>query len=93
MVTWQFPVLAKYRLGSRLASPFFEAGPSFRVAGNKNGSSPSTYGVTGGIGIEGRLGRFSIGPVARYTHWARDPLFTNVPSRPNQLELLIALSF
>lgn len=36
VVTWQFPMLAKYRIGSRSLKPFIEAGPSFRVAGNLN---------------------------------------------------------
>lgn len=73
VVTWQFPMLAKYRLlaGTKF-QPVLGAGPSFRVAGNKNGYDPSRYGFTAGGGIECHYGAVKIGPVLRYTRWARD---------------------
>jgi hypothetical protein len=41
IVTWELPVLAKYRFSSRTLRPFVEGGPSFRVTGNLNFSNPS----------------------------------------------------
>ena len=34
VLTWQFPVLAKYRLSASRFAPFVEGGPSWREAGN-----------------------------------------------------------
>lgn len=48
VVTWEFPVLAKYRFGSGRLKPFFEAGPSFRTTGNLN-FYPSHYGAPPGL--------------------------------------------
>jgi hypothetical protein len=93
VVTWQFPALAKYRFGSRSVKPFIEAGPSFRVSGNLNDASPSTYGGTAGLGVEAQLGKLRIGPVARYTHWAADPDYVGSRTKRNQVELLVGLSF
>jgi len=41
VVTWEFPVLAKYRFAFRGVRPFVEAGPSFRTTGNLNSANPS----------------------------------------------------
>lgn len=51
VVTWEFPVLAKYRFSEGRFRPFIEAGPEFRTTGNLN-FSPSRYGGTAGFGIE-----------------------------------------
>ena len=95
VVTWELPVLAKYKFGSSSVRPFLEAGPSFRTSGNLNGAAPSTYGGTAGIGVEMRIWRLKLGPVLRYTHWAADPDFTAFRSRTkrNQVEFLLGLSF
>jgi hypothetical protein len=93
VVTWELSPLAKYRLGSGSVKPFIETGPSFRVSGNLNNASPSTYGGTAGIGLETHLGKVRISPVARYTHWAADPGFAGSPTKRNQVELLAGLSF
>jgi hypothetical protein len=45
VITWEFPVLAKYRFRWRSTRPFLEAGPAFRTAGNLNGSNPSHHGL------------------------------------------------
>ena len=37
VLTWQFPVLAKYRPSKWKHAPFIEGGPSLRLSGNKNG--------------------------------------------------------
>ena len=95
VVTWELPVLAKYKFGSSSVKPFLEAGPSFRTSGNLNAAAPSTYGGTAGIGVEMRIWRLKLGPILRYTHWATDPDFTAFRSRTkrNQFELLLGLSF
>lgn len=95
IITWQFPLLAKYsfRPQSRI-SPFVEGGPSFRLSGNLNGSSPSTAGLTAGGGFQTKYRAMKISPVLRYTRWAKD----STPSlgfltRPTQVELLVSFTF
>ena len=96
VLTWQFPILAKYRwLPESRIRPVFEAGPSLRAAGNLNGYNPSRYGFTAGGGIEIGYKATKISPVLRYTRWARDPAGA-VPSArttPNQVELLFSITF
>jgi len=96
VLTWQFPILAKYRwLRESRIRPVFEAGPSLRAAGNLNGYNPSRYGFTAGGGIEiGHKGT-KISPVLRYTRWARDPAGTvaSLRTTPNQVELLCSITF
>jgi hypothetical protein len=93
VVTWEFPVLAKYRVGGGSTKPFIELGPSFRASGTLNGSSPSPYGATAGFGVETRFLGLKIAPVLRYTHWAADPDYTASRTKRNQLEALIGVSF
>ncbi len=103
VLTWQFPVLAKYTWAQPTWKPFVAAGPSFRLSGNLNGYNPSHYGITAGGGVERRWGlgpRISTG--ARYTRWAGDaPPFSQGVSRwfdysrtnPNSVELVFGISF
>jgi hypothetical protein len=91
VVTWEFPVLAKYRFAFRGVRPFVEAGPSFRTTGNLNSTNPSHYGVTAGLGVEMHLHGLNIAPAVRYTHWAADPAHS-VQTIPNQLEFLVGFS-
>jgi len=93
VVTWEFPMMAKYRFGSRSVKPFIEAGPSFRASGNLNNASPSTYGGAAGIGLDTNVGKVRIGPLVRYIHWAADPDYAGSRTRRNQVELLMGLSF
>jgi len=95
-VTWEFPILAKYRLfsyGRRGSSlrPFLEAGPSFRTTGNLN-ANPTHAGISTGGGIEFQLHRFDIAPTIRYTRWAADANANEIHARPDQIELLVAFS-
>jgi hypothetical protein len=53
VVTWEFSVMVKYRFSLPILKPFVEAGPTFRTAGNLNGTSPSNHGFTVGVGVEG----------------------------------------
>jgi hypothetical protein len=86
---YEFPVLAKYRFRWGAWRPFVEAGPSFRVAGNLNGTYPSPYGVAAGVGAEARLGKFRIAPEVRYIRWESS---SAALTRSDQIELITSFS-
>lgn len=98
VLTWQVPVLARYRFlpESRLR-PFVAAGPSFRFAGNLNGFNPSRLGFTAGGGFETDYKGAKISPMLRFTRWARDPVehrfFPGPRTAPNQVEMLVSVTF
>lgn len=93
VITWEFPILVKYRIHCSKVSQFVELGPSFRTTGNLNGTAPSHYGLTAGAGAELRLGRFAISPTVRYTRWASDDVAPYRPrSNPDQVEIFVAFS-
>lgn len=93
VITWEFPVLAKYRFRWRGVQPFVEGGPSFRTAGNLNGTDPSHYGGTAGAGLDVHVGILNISPVLRYTRWSADSIRSAQPnSDRNQLEFLVEVS-
>lgn len=95
VVTWQFPLLARYRFSAGSIRTFLEGGPSFRTAGNLNATNPSNRGLSLGLGIEGKWGATSIAPSARYTRWAKDryPWSHDVQTKPDQLEFMIRLTW
>jgi hypothetical protein len=91
VVTWEFPVLAKYRFGQSNWKPFVEAGPSFRTTGNLN-FYPSHYGGTAGFGVETRRSGWTFAPVVRYTRWAPEINSGGAGHlQANQLELLLGI--
>jgi hypothetical protein len=93
VVTWEIPVLAKYRLPLQGVRPFLEAGGSYRTTGNKNGSNPSHLGITAGAGVELRWRALKIAPAIRYTRWQKDdPRYSPTLSRPDQIELIVGFS-
>ena len=95
VITWEFPILAKYRLPGGRARPFIEGGPSFRTAGNLNGTNPSHFGASGGVGVETHWLGLNFAPTLRYTRWTRDApngLFAPPTTRQDQLELLVSVS-
>lgn len=92
IVTWEFPVLAKYRFPMRKVKPLIEAGPSFRSSGNLNGTAPSSYGGTFGLGVEVHAWKLKIAPVIRYTHWAGEGRY-EPHTKPNQVEALVGISY
>ncbi|MDX2178474.1 MAG: hypothetical protein SFV18_02700 [Bryobacteraceae bacterium] len=89
-VTWQFPILARYRLPIGSVVPFLEAGPSFRTTGNLN-TQPSHTGFSAGTGFDFQTNGFRFSPTLRYTRWARDCDF-GVQSKQDQLEILLGVS-
>jgi hypothetical protein len=106
VVTWEFPVLAKYRLPLQVLKPFVDVGPSFRTSGNLNGASPSNHGFTLGGGVEFHVSTLRISPGVRYTRWAADEVRCFAVPRSkcsldiqqpltirNQAEFLVGFSF
>jgi hypothetical protein len=93
VLTWEFPVLAKYRIRTGVLNPFVEAGPSFRASGNLNNTGPSHGGFTAGAGVEAHFYKFRIAPEFRYTRWAADTVSSPPFTNPNQVEFLVGLSF
>jgi hypothetical protein len=97
VLTWQFPVLGKYRFCPESTTrPVVEAGPSFRLSGNLNGYNPSHYGFTAGGGVEKDYKALRISPIIRYTRWAADSQrerFWNPATASNQVEFLVSLTF
>lgn len=91
VVTWEFPVLGKYRFRRSGTSPFIEAGPSFRTTGNLN-ANPSHTGAAAGVGVELGWKGFEIAPVLRYTRWVRDPHELYAESKSDQLEMMVGIS-
>jgi hypothetical protein len=92
VVTWELPLMAKYRFHWSKVEPFVEAGPAFRPTTNLN-AAPSHYGITAGIGVAARWKQFKIAPMVRYSHWAPDrPLANLAESKSDQVELFIGVS-
>lgn len=98
--TWQFPVLAKYRLLNGPIRPFVEGGPSFsRIADIKEIpelNHRSNYGIVLGAGLELKLLVLRISPEVRYNGWA----FRNIESpaglfqsNKNQAMFLVSIGF
>ena len=94
VITWEFPVLAKYKIPMHVVKPFFEAGPSFRASSNLNATSPSNHGISAGAGVEVGFHRLKFSPQVRYTRWAEDHLSKPwAITAPNQAEFLVALAY
>ncbi len=95
VVTWQFPLLARYRVPAGPASIFLEGGPSLRTAGNLNTTNPSHRGLSIGLGVERVWHRTAFAPSARYTRWAKDlyPWSHDVQTRSDQLEFMIRFTW
>lgn len=95
VLTWEFPVLAKYKLGAVGRGSFLELGPSFRASGNTNATSPSPYGITAGVGIERTVQRLRVAPAVRYTRWAADQATQWSPGSTirNQVDLVVGFLF
>jgi hypothetical protein len=95
VVTWEFPVLAKYRFSFPLVKPFVDAGPAFRSAGNLNNTNPSDHGFAAGLGSEVRVWKLRVAPQFRYLRWAHDQksVSASTVTVPNQIEFLAAITY
>lgn len=87
LTTWEFPLLAKYRLPGRTFRPFLTAGPSFRPAGT--GTQLSHVGITAGGGLELLTHGFRISPTVRYTRWVNNGGTIFSSPLVNQVEFLV----
>ncbi len=94
-ITWELPVLLKYRLQLPLVKPFIDAGPAFRYSYSLSHTNPSNHGFAVGLGIEAHLWKLKIAPQFRYLRWARDqnvPMF-GLTTVTDQVEFLTAITF
>jgi hypothetical protein len=66
--SWEFPILAKYRIAAPKLKPFVELGPSLRPAGT--GTFISHYGLTTGAELDMHVHGFNVSPALRYTRWS-----------------------
>jgi hypothetical protein len=91
--TWEFPLLAKVRLGSfPIVKPLIEAGPSFRAHTN---SAPdiTADGLTVGGGVELKVPLIHLSSELRYTKWKSPGSAASTSPNVNQVELLFGISF
>lgn len=94
--SWEFPIVAKYRLPFPIIKPYVEAGPSFRTTTN-NTRYLSNHGFALGAGVEVKALIVRISPEIRFTRWGSDAISAasaaTAYSNPNQVEFLVGLSF
>jgi hypothetical protein len=95
VVTWETPVMAKYRFGSGALRPLVIAGPSFRASGNRNSTSPSMFGFTAGVGWEISAGPLRLEPTLRYARWRTDISDESAPAgtRRDQVQILLSIRY
>ena len=89
--TWEFSLLAKYRLRLPLGTPYIAAGPSFRAIGASPAEHMSGTGISAGLGMEFPVWHFRVSPEVRYTHWGGDGAYGTSyhgVAYSNQVELL-----
>jgi hypothetical protein len=73
--SWQFPVLAKYKLLNGPVRPYLEGGGSFSRSSYSNAPAymyqvnQSNYGPVLGVGAEIKLKFLRIAPEIRYNYW------------------------
>ena len=97
-LTWEFPLLAKYKLPDTKVAPVFELGPSVRITAHTAQSDYySHHGATAGLGVAARFKRMSISPTLRYTRWAADKKLNGRDpangTNPNQVEVVVGFTF
>jgi hypothetical protein len=96
-LTWEFPLLAKYKLPASKVAPVFELGPSVRITAHTQSQNYAHYGATAGAGVAARFKRMSISPTLRYTRWAADKkrngLEPYTGTSPNQVEVVVGFTF
>ena len=106
--SWEFPVLAKYRLPFPVVRPYVDAGIAFnKLTGLKNtflntsgiANAPATSqtgkGFVFGAGVDFHV-KVHIMPEIRYTHWGETRFLDalgQVAGSQNQAEFLVGLTF
>jgi hypothetical protein len=98
--SWEFPVLAKYKILPGPIQPYIEGGVAYArlmdVPNIVELNATNNLGVVAGAGLELHLGFLRISPEIRYTGWSRR--FFNSPgdylqSNRNQATVLVGISF
>jgi opacity protein-like surface antigen len=106
--SWEFPVLAKYRLPFPIVRPYVDAGIAFnKLTGLKNtflntsgiANAPATTqtgkGFVFGAGVDFHV-KVHIMPEIRYTHWGETRFLDalgQVAGSQNQAEFLVGITF
>lgn len=95
--SWEFPILLKHRIGSRLIRPYFEGGITLsRISDVKvlNLSNRGNYGLVVGGGLEFQLLFLRVSPELRYSAFAFRTLDqAGAQSRRGQLVVLFGIGF
>jgi hypothetical protein len=96
-LTWEFPLLAKYKLPASQVAPVFELGPSVRITAHTQSENYSHHGATAGVGVAARFKKMSISATLRYTRWAADKKRNGrepaTGTSPNQVEVVVGFTF
>ena len=97
--SWEFPILAKYRLSVREhLAPYVVGGGSFQrndiLQAVQVGPTKTATGFAFGAGLEAKLRLIRVSPEIRYTRWTSDFSFrgANLVHR-NQVEFLVGITF
>jgi hypothetical protein len=97
--SWEFPILAKYRIPVRSrVAPFALGGASFQrneiLHAVQVGPTATTTGIVFGAGVEAKMSLIRLAPEMRYARWTGDFSFrgANLVHR-NQLEFLVGITF
>ena len=92
--SWDFPILAKYRLPGIIVRPYVEAGFNYNKL-----SSIATFklkdrkGLVMGAGLDIGLPKVHIAPELRYTRFSQNFTLQSLVPNLNQAEVLIGISF
>jgi hypothetical protein len=93
--SFQFPIMAKYRLPGIVMRPFVGGGVAFQTTTGFKSFDGRTGLVLGG-GLDFKLTRFHITPELRYTRWGTDNLveyFNVLRPTQNQADFLVGFTF
>jgi hypothetical protein len=97
--SWEFPVLARYRLPvSGRVAPFVLGGGSFErnelLRANQVGPAGTTTGFVAGGGVEAKVGWLRLTPEVRYTRWTGNFSFRGADlTHRNEVEFLVGITF
>jgi hypothetical protein len=97
--SWEFPILAKYRLPVRgRIAPFVVGGGSFGrnelLRANQVGPAGTTTGYVAGGGVEAKVRWLRLAPEVRYTHWTGNFSFRGADlTHRNEIEFLVGIVF
>ena len=95
--SWEFPVLMKHRIGSRLIKPYFEGGVTLSRLSDItviNLKNRGNYGLVVGGGFEINFLFLRLSPELRYSAYAFKTLDqANAESRRGQLAVLFGIGF